>query len=74
MWFHGRLIDLNRAVRRAGHQKFHAMGEIAPEWIKGKINSSDLLTKVVKKDVVDALLTEDSARTRADRRHHYKEC
>ena len=33
-----------------------AMGEIAPEWIKGKINSSDLLTKVVKKDVVDALL------------------
>ena len=27
-----------------------------PEWIKGKSNSSDLLTKMVAKDVVDALM------------------
>ena len=33
-----------------------AMGEILPEWIKGKSNSSDLLTKMVTKDVVDALM------------------
>ena len=32
------------------------MGEILPEWIKGKSNSSDLLTKMVAKDVVDALM------------------
>ena len=33
-----------------------AKGEILPEWIKGKSNSSDLLTKMVAKDVVDALM------------------
>ena len=32
------------------------MGEILHEWIKGKSNSSDLLTKMVAKDVVDALM------------------
>ena len=31
------------------------MGEILHEWIKGKSNSSDLLTKMVTKDV-DALM------------------
>ena len=36
-----------------------AMGEILPEWIKGKSNSSDLLTKMVTKDVVDALMNDE---------------
>ena len=31
-------------------------GDILPQWIKGKSNSSDLLTKMVTKDVVDALM------------------
>lgn len=33
-----------------------ALGEIMPTWIKGKLNPSDLLTKIVTKDVVDALM------------------
>jgi len=33
-----------------------AMGELRPEWISGKLNPSDLLTKMVAKDVVDSLM------------------
>ena len=52
------MTDGNRAVDIC-YMKIRevvAKGEILPEWIKGTYNPSDLLTKNVKKDVIDKLL------------------
>ena len=52
------MTDGNRAVDIC-YMKIRevvARGEILPEWIKGTDNPSDLLTKSVKKDVIDKLL------------------
>ena len=46
-----------------------AMGEILPEWIKGKSNSSDSLTKMVTKGVVDALEDHGPEQTGTTRRY-----
>ena len=52
------MTDGNRAVDIC-YMKIRevvAKGEILPEWTKGTYNPSDLLTKNVKKDVIDKLL------------------